>query len=134
MSLKNAVFKTGATWAPTGGTDVTFVPDGRVVSDGVNLVVTADDNLLLRRSLTARSTLPAAPAKVGDYARLGRNSVVYRIPFVAADGKTYTQTVKIETAFHAEYTSTQKGVAVTDGAALMLDDDFQSFWKSSILD
>jgi hypothetical protein len=60
--------------------------------------------------------------------------MVYRLPFLASDGKVYTQTVKIETAFHAEYTATQKGVAIGDGAALLVDADFQSFWKSSVLD
>jgi hypothetical protein len=134
MALKTAVIKTGATWTPSGGTDLSFVPDGRVVTDGVNLIVLADTNLLTRRTLTGRATLPAAPAKTGDFARLGRNTLTYRLPFTASDGKIYTQTVKIETAFHAEYTAAQKGAAVSDGAAMMLDADFENFWKYSVVE
>lgn len=131
MSLSNAVFKSGATWAPTGGLDVTLVPDGRSVKNGLSLVVSGDTNLLTRRSLQCVATLPALPANSGAYAKLGRNSIKYAIPFVAADGKLYSQTVRIEVAFHTEYAS--KNTAIADVAALVSDSDFLSFWQSSIL-
>lgn len=131
MSLLNAVVKTGATWAPTGGSDLTFTSDGRAVNDGVSLVVTADTNLLTRRSLVARAILPALPSKAGEYAKLGRNSVVYKVPFIAADGKLYTQSVRIEMAFHPEYTG--KNTVIGDAAAFVADSDFTSFWQSSVL-
>jgi hypothetical protein len=130
LSLINAIIKTGATWAPTGGTDVTFVPDGKTVQDGISLVVAADTNLLTRRSLTARAVLPALPAKTGDFAKLGRNSLVYKVPFVAADGKLYLQTVRIEMAFHAEYTG--KNTVINDATAFIADSDFANFWQSSL--
>lgn len=133
MGLQTATIKTGATWAPTGGTDLSFVPDGKALTDGVNLVVVADTNLLLRRSLTARATLPAAPTKVGNYAKLGRNSIVYKLPMVALDGKTYVQSVRIEVTFHAEYSLANKTIAIQDACALTADSDFQNFWLSSIL-
>lgn len=133
MSLQNAIIKSGATWTPTGGVDLAFVPDGKSLSDAVNLVVLSDTNLLTRRSLTARALLPAAPTKVGDYAKLGRNSVTYRLPFIAADGKMYTQTVKLETAFHAEYTPALKQTATNDGAAMFVDADFANFWQAALL-
>lgn len=131
MSLANAVVKTGATWAPTGGSDLTFTSDGRAINDGISLVVAADTNLLTRRSLVARAVLPALPAKAGEYAKLGRNSVVYKVPFIAADGKLYTQSVRIEMAFHPEYSS--KNTVIADAAAFIADADFTSFWQSSIL-
>lgn len=131
MSLSNAVFKSGATWAPTGGSDVTLVPDGRVIKNGLSLVVSGDTNLLTRRSVQAVATLPALPASSGAYAKLGRNSMKYSVPFVAADGKLYIQTVRIETAFHAEYTG--KATAIQDIAALSQDSDFTSFWTSALL-
>lgn len=133
MSLNPAVIKSGATWAPTGGTDLTFVPDGRAVSNGLSLVVQADTNLLTRRQLTLRATLPAAPARAGDYAKLGRCSAVLKIPFIASDGKLYLQTVKVDTAFHAEYAQASKNAAINDGAALLADSDFANFWQSSLL-
>jgi len=131
MSLTNAVYKSGATWAPTGGSDVTLVPDGRVVKNGLSLVVAADTNLLLRRGFTLVTTLPAMPVSTGAYAKLGRNSLKEVIPFLAADGKLYLQSVRIETAFHSEYTL--KNTAIADAAAFVSDSDFTSFWQSSLL-
>jgi len=131
MSLTNAVFKTGASWAPTGGSDVTLVPDGRQVTNGLSLVVSGDVNLLTRRGIVVTTTLPALPATSGAYAKLGRNALKYSIPFIAADGKLYTQTVRIETAFHSEYSS--KNTAIADIAALVSDSDFTAFWQSSLL-
>lgn len=133
MSLNPAVIKSGATWTPSGGSDVTFTPDGRAVSNGLSLVAMADSSLLTRRSLTLKASLPALPAKVGDFGKLGRTSMVLAIPFIAADGKRYTQTVRIEAAFHAEYAQASKNVALNDIAALALDSDFANFWQSNVL-
>lgn len=131
MSLSNAVFKTGATWAPTGGSDLTLALDGRSISNGVSTVVSADTNLVTRRSVVFQATLPALPVTVGAYAKLGRNTAKYTIPFIAADGKLYTQTVRVETAFHSEYTG--KNTAIADIAAFVSDSDFTSFWQQSLL-
>lgn len=131
MSLANAVFKTGATWAPSGGTDLTLVADGRTMANGISTVVAADSNLLTRRSLVFSATMPALPANANAFAKLGRNSLKYYVPFIAADGKLYTQSVRIETAFHAEYTG--KNVCIADIAALVSDSDFTSFWQQSLL-
>lgn len=133
MSLSNAVIKSGATWAPTGGTDLTFVPDGRQISDGLSLVVAADAVLTTRRTLLARAVLPTVPAKVGDFARLGRSTLTYRIPFIAGDGKLYAQSIKLEAAFHSEYNSALKNTALADSAAFFADSDFTAFWQSLLL-
>lgn len=131
MSLSNAVFKSGATWAPTGGTDVTLAPDGRAIINGLSLVVTADTSLLTRRSVIARATMPALAPSAGAFARMGKTSLVYTIPYLAADGKIYSQSVKIDASFHPEYTG--KAVVIGDIAALTADSDFASFWLSSLL-
>lgn len=131
MSLSGAVFKTGATWSPTGGTDLTLALDGRPVQNGVSLVVTADNNLLTRRSIIAQATLPALAQSPAAYAKLGRNDFQYRVPFIAADGKLYVQTVRIATAFHAEFPG--RNTAIADIAAFVSDSDFTPFWQNSLL-
>jgi len=131
MPLSSAVFKSGATWAPTGGSDLTLANDGRVVQNGISTIITNDTNLLTRRSMIFTATLPGMPPSVGAYAKLGRNTARYTIPFLAADGKLYTQTVRVETAFHAEYTG--KNTAIADIAAMVSDSDFTAFWQSSLL-
>lgn len=131
MSLANASILSGATWAPTGGTALNFTPDGRSKENGIGLVVTADTNLVTRRTLQAKSVLPSLPANNGAFARLGRNAMTYSIPFVAADGKLYNQTIKIEAAFHAEYT--QKSTRRNEAISFLADSDFTDFWDNSLL-
>lgn len=131
MSLSNAVIKTGATWSATGGTDLTFAMDGRSVKDGISLVVPADTILTTRRSLEARAILPAMAVNANSYAKLGRNSLAYRVPYMAADGKLYYQHVKIECTFHAEYTG--KNTVLNEAIAFLADSDFAQFWQNSIV-
>lgn len=133
MSLNPATIKSGATWTGAGGADLIFTPDGRAVANGLSLVVMADTNLVLRRSLTLKASLPALPVKVGDFAKLGRTSMVLKVPFLAADGKLYQQTVRIEQAFHSEYGTALKNGVINDAAALILDTDFANFWQASVL-
>lgn len=133
MGLANASIKSGATWAPTGGTDLAFIPDGRSVPNGVSLVVSTDTNLITRRQLVCRATLPGMPGSANAYARLGRNTAVYRVPFIASDGKLYIQTTKLETAFHAEYPAEDKNATLSEMIAIAADSDFVDFWASSIL-
>lgn len=131
MSLSNAVLKTGATWSPSGGTDVTFVPSGRSLQSGIELVASSDTSLILRRSLELKASLPSLPPASNAYAKLGRRSLVYRIPYVAADGKLYTQSVRLEAAFHAD--DTRQNTLIADCAAFFADADFTSFWQSFLL-
>lgn len=131
MALSNAVVKTGATWSSTGGADLTFAPDGRTVKDGVSLVVPADTNLILRRSLECKAIMPALAPSSTQFAKLGRTSLAYRVPFIAADGKLYLQHVKIEATFHSEYTA--KATVMGDAIAFLADSDFSAFWLTSIV-
>lgn len=131
MALSAAVIKTGASWSATGGTDLTFALDGRSVKDGISLVVPADTNLITRRSLECRAIMPALAATASSFAKLGRNYLSYRVPFVAADGKLYLQHVQVQTSFHAEYTG--KNTVLNDATAFLADSDFANFWQSSIL-
>jgi hypothetical protein len=96
------------------------------------LVVVADDDLVTRRSVIARATLPKLPVGTG-YATLGRNTLTYKVPFVASDGRLYIQSVKIEAAFHPEYEQASKESVIQDAPAFLVDSDFTSFWHDSLL-
>jgi hypothetical protein len=109
-----------------------LVPDGRAVPNGVNLVVLSDDNLITRRSVRCTAILPQLPVN-GGFARLGRNAMVYTIPFVASDGRLYKQTQKVEMAFHPEYAQADKEAIVTDMPNFLADADFLSFWHDALL-
>lgn len=131
MSVLNASVLSGATWTPTGGSALVFAPDGRSVQGGVSLVVPADTNLVLRRSLEVRTILPAYPASPNAFARMGKCTMLYRVPFVATDGKLYSQPVRIEASFHPDYTN--KGNRMNEAIALLADSDFSDFWLNSLI-
>lgn len=131
MSVVNASILSGATWAPSGGTALAFIPDGRTVQNGVSLVVSTDTNLVTRRSLELRTVLPAYPASSSAFARMGKNTLLYRCPFVGPDGKLYSQPIRIEASFHPDYT--EKGNRMNEAIALLADSDFAGFWASSLL-
>jgi len=133
MPLQSASIQSGATWSSTGGSALSLAPDGRIVTDGVRLIVTADTNLLTRRSVVAKSVLPVAAPKAGVVSRLGKNQMVYFIPFVAGDGLTYNQSIQIIMNLHHEYTEANRRTAKTDAGALLLDSDFDDFWVKSLL-
>ena len=131
MALTNATFKTGATWSSTGGTDETLVPDGSKQDMGARFVISSDTNLLTRRTVLFKVSPPALAPNSASFAKLGRRSLAYRVPFIAADGKLYLQPVNIEAAFHAEYTSSN--ARLLDAVAMVLDSDFGPFWSSLLL-
>lgn len=131
MAIQSAVVKYGATWAPTGGTDLTFVNDGRPVPNGASYVVSGDTDLLLRRELKVRATLPALATSANAYDTLQRNYVMLRIPIVSAAGKQHIQTVRVETALHAEETAKVSIISLI--AALAADADFSDFWTKCLV-
>jgi hypothetical protein len=90
MSLVNAVVLTGTTVSATGGTNVTFAPDGVTVANGLHLVVPAD-TYDVRRQLTCKVKTPVVNAKLGTYSR-DKKSMTLVIPQVnrmGASGITY---------------------------------------------
>jgi len=133
MPLQSASIKSGATWAPTGGSDLVFAADGRAITDGVRVVVVSDSDLLLRRSLVAKSQLPGPAPKAGAPARLGRNQMTYFVPFKAADGLIYNQSIGIVMNLHAEYSLASRTALKADAAALLASASFADFWLNSIL-
>jgi len=133
MSLNPLTYKTGATWTPSGGSDLSFAPDGRVVDNGLSLVCSGDTNLLTRRTMQLKASLPGLPATNGAFAKLARNTLTLKVPFIAADGKLYQQTITVGTAFHAEYNATTRNGHINDIAALVTDADILPFWQSLLL-
>jgi len=131
MSLTNASILSGATYTPSGGSAISFAPSGRQVSGGLELVCTNDTNPLTRRTMQLKSSLPELPASANAFARLGKNSLVYVVPFIAADGKLYRQTYTLTEAVHPEYT--QAAARRNETIAMKADSDFDNFWQYYIL-
>jgi len=128
MSLKTAVIKTGATMAPTGGSDLTFADYGST-GNSVQLTVPAD-NFITRRSIVGSYKAPVRQAsQPGGYTRAKAN-LAMRTPIQLADlSHDYLQ-VKIAFEFPQEATDAQKTEALVCGCQMLNDADFTSFLKT----
>lgn len=133
MSLDNASIKSGASWGPTGGTDLAFSKDGRSVANGISLIVVADQDLVMRRNLRLVATPPANAAKVGDFPRLGRQTLTYGVPFKDTTGRVVVQYQQIGMAWHPEMDRTLRLKHRRDMAAFLADSDFDAFWDEFVL-
>lgn len=126
--------KHGATaYTPTGGTDLVLTQNGYRQADTVTFRDLAEADELMQRSLDIRQVQPAKAPRAGEYAKLGRKYATWRVPFVAADGTSYVQTVRVETSFHHEYPKADRTAHIMDAAAIVSDPELSAFWQDSVL-
>jgi len=128
--INGATIKTGASYTPTGGSDVVLSADGRTTKNGISVVV-ASDAVLTRRKAIFTATLPSIAVNTSSYAKPKRNEVVVYYPFIAADGKLYTNYLKIQRSFHSE--DTRDATALTDAIAIMTDSELSNFWTALLV-
>lgn len=132
MSVQNAVVKSGATaMAPTGGSDVTFTPDGVSVPNGIHLADAAQTDYRIRRNLTVKNKVPTLLAD-GNYSK-DKKSVTLVHPKILTNGKTVFNLIRIEREVHPESTAAEALDLCMIGAQLMSDTDFTAFWTSGSL-
>lgn len=132
MSLTNAVLKAGATsLAVTGGSDITFGPDGQAVANGLHVSVAADTDFRTRRNITFKNKVPTLQSD-GTYTKAKRSATYVR-PKLLASGKTSFDLVRIEVESHPESTVAENLDFTMVGAQLLSDADFAAFWASGNL-
>lgn len=127
MSLVNLTVKSGATMAPTGGTDLVFAPDGQTVQNGISLIVPGDATYATRR----RSVMKYTPASVIQQTGMYRREVKtlsYTLPMVLADGSVVFNTIRVTREVHP----TLAAASVLDlnvvASQLLTDADTTNFW------
>lgn len=127
MGLQALAVSSGATLAPSGGSTLTFAPDGQTVQNGVSLIVPADPLFTTRR----RCVFKYAPATVvqstGGYKRESK-SVSYTQPIVLANGQIAFNTIRVTREVHPEMTASNALDLNIVGAQLLFDSDVTSFW------
>lgn len=130
MPINGAVIKEGATYAPTGGTDITFSLTGERVANGIVTANMAETDFFAREKLTATSKMPILLSD-GDYSKMRTQVRIVR-PKVLASGKVVYNVVKIEMEIHP---TTPTEVANLKGLAcgVLSDSDFTSFWEAGNL-
>jgi hypothetical protein len=126
MSLKNMVVKSGATLAPTGGSDLTFADDGVTVPNGVHLTVPAVSDYKVRPTATFRYRPPTLQTD-GTYTR-DKKSASFTVPMTRADGKTVNCVIRIEREVDPEMSAANALDLNVVAAQMLFDADVTNFW------
>lgn len=130
MSVQNATLMVGGTVATTGGTSTAFVPNGAIVSGGVQIVDSTNTNAVSRASITCRTIKQAAlDTLTGLFTgKIKRQAQLVR-PKVLASGRVTFPLIRVELEVPADCTDAEISALLSEGAQLCVDADFVSFWK-----
>lgn len=132
MSVQNAIVKSGSTaMTPTGGSDVTFTPDGVSVANGIHVADAAQTDYRIRRNITFKNKVPTLLTD-SSYSK-DKKSVTFVAPKILASGKTVFNLIRIEREVHPESTAAEALDLCMVGAQLVSDADFTAFWASGSL-
>lgn len=126
MSIKNAILKTGCTFTVNGGTDVTFVPTGQTIPNGIQICVPADE-FAVRRTATFKVKYSTRDPKTGVMSK-DRKTATYVRPKVLADGSTVFELLRIEREVHPTTSAADAAALLTEGVQLAFDSDFANYW------
>lgn len=123
MPLNTAVVKTGATMAPTGGTDLTFSGTG-IKNNTHTIVVAADADLRMRRSIVCTVREPRVLVGAPNGMSQARTSFVFKTPIALDNGLTTVNKVTIEFSSDVETTAAQLEEMRIIAAQICSDADF----------
>lgn len=130
MGLQNATLMVGATVSTTGGTSTAFVPNGATVTNGVQVVDSTNTNAVTRASMTFRTIKQAVLDLItGKFTgKIKRQAQLVR-PKVLADGRVTFPLIRIELEVVPDSTDAEIFALMNEGAMMLTDADFLSFWK-----
>lgn len=130
MGVQNAAILVGGTVSTTGGTSTAFTPNGSQVNGGLQIVDSTNTNAITRASITLRTIKQAVlDTLTGKFSGKIKRQVQLVRPKVLTDGRVSFQLVRIELEFHPEATDAEVSALMSEGAQLLVDSDFTSFWK-----
>lgn len=126
MTMKNMSLLSGATVSATGGTALVLTGNGISIPNGVQMVVAADTDYSLRRSVTARVRNPSLN-KDGVWSK-DKKVISYTVPIRLATGQIVHNVIRVERELHPEAASTVGPELNKLGAQLLVDSDADNFW------
>lgn len=130
MGLQNATLMVGAVVSSTGGTSTAFVPNGVSVANGIQVVDSTNTNAVTRASITFRTIKSAAIDVVtGLFTGKTKRQVQLVRPKVLANGQVKFPLIRIEIETVPDSTDAEVTALLAEGAMLLSDSDFTSFWK-----
>lgn len=136
MSLRTSiVVKKDPTAATlTGGTDRTFINDGRGTGGANVLVDSSNGNLLTREQIITRITQPQAAPNANAMAKLGHANVVTHHPFVDSNNKSYRCPAQTDISYHPEMTEAQRLAVFMNHISVLVDAELTNFFSKSVND
>lgn len=130
MGVQNATLLVGGTVSTTGGTSTAFVTNGADVVGGIQVVDSTSTNAVTRASITARTIKSAAlDMESGTYAGKTKRQAQIVRPKVTSSGRVVFPLVRVELETHPEMSDAEISALTSEGAQLLTDPDFASFWK-----
>lgn len=130
MGIANATLLVGGTVSAAGGSSTAFVPNGSQVTGGIQVVDSTNTNAVTRASMTFRTIKQAVLDSVSGLftGKIKRQAQLVR-PKVLSSGRVVFPLVRIELEFHPDNSDAEISALLSEGAQLLIDSDFTSFWK-----
>lgn len=132
MAIKTMTVKTGATMAPTGGTDLVFASTGVTIQNGAQLTVPAVSSYASRPQATVKFRPPSLSGD-GKYTK-DKKSFSYSVPFTTAAGDLVYNVIRIEREVHPEFSAADALDLNIVAAQALTDSEAANFWASGSLD
>lgn len=130
MPLNGAVIKEGATYAPTGGTDITFSLTGERVANGIVTANMAESNFFAREKVYQTVRMPVLMPD-GDFSKMKTSLRIVR-PATLPSGKVVYNIVRVEQEIHP-LTPTEAVNLRSLAIGALADADFTQFWEAGSL-
>jgi hypothetical protein len=131
MGIRTMTVSTGATIAPTGGSNMVFADDGTTVQNGCHIIVPATTDYRVRENATVKYRAPTLAAD-GSYSK-DKKSITYVVPIILASGKIAFNTLRVEREVHPEFSAANAANLNVIGAQLLCDSEAASFWSTGSL-
>jgi len=131
MSLSNAGIVTApSSIAATGGTALNFSSVGSPSKGKVSLIVTADTDLRLRRTIDVSASAPTVNAGAPNGYSQARVQFLFRKPKLLANGKITVNTVSVNFGYDVETTQAEIQELLDVASQMCFDADFTPTVKS----
>lgn len=131
MGIRTMTISTGATIAPTGGSNMVFADDGTTVQNGVHLVVPATTDYRVRENATVKYRAPTLGTD-GSYSK-DKKSISFTVPIVLASGKIAFNVIRVEREVHPEFSAANAANLNVIAAQLLCDSEAANFWSTGSL-
>lgn len=130
MPLNGAVIKEGATYAPTGGTDITFSLTGERVANGIVTANMAESNFFAREKVYQTVRMPVLMPD-GDFSKMKVSLRIVR-PATLPSKKVVYNIIRVEQEIHP-LTPAEAANLRSLAIGALADADFTQFWEAGSL-